>query len=99
RDRNVTGVQTCALPIFLNRARYKELEEIITNEFISKVAPEQDSICAYIDLEKGWLVVDAASEKKASLVTAVLRKSLGSLPVVGRSEERRVGIEGGSRWW
>jgi len=67
----------------LNRARYKELEEIITNEFISKVAPEQDSICAYIDLEKGWLVVDAASEKKASLVTAVLRKSLGSLPVVG----------------
>lgn len=67
----------------LNRARYKELEEIITNEFISKVAPEQDFICAYIDLEKGWLVVDAASEKKASLVTAVLRKSLGSLPVVG----------------
>ena len=67
----------------LNRARYKELEEIITNEFISKVAPEQSSINAYIDLEKGWLVVDSATEKKASLVTSMLRKSLGSLPVVG----------------
>ena len=66
----------------LNRARYKELEEIITNEFISKVYPEQSSMMAYIDKEKNWLVVDATSEKKASLVTAVLRKSLGSLPVV-----------------
>ncbi|MDM1545542.1 recombination-associated protein RdgC [Ignatzschineria indica] len=67
----------------LDRARYKELEEIITNELIKKTAPEQSSICAYIDLEKGWLVIDAPSEKKASLVTAMLRKSLGSLPVVG----------------
>ena len=67
----------------LNRARFKELEEIITNEFISKTPPEQDSINGYIDLEKNWLVIDAPSEKKASLVTAVLRKSLGSLPVVG----------------
>lgn len=67
----------------MNRARYKELEEIITNEFISKTYPEQSSMMAYIDKERGWLVVDATSEKKASLVTAVLRKSLGSLPVVG----------------
>lgn len=67
----------------LNRARYKELEEIIVNEFINKTCPEQSSINAYIDLEKNWLVVDAPTEKKASLVTAVLRKSLGSLPVIG----------------
>ena len=67
----------------LNRARYKDLEEIITGEFISKTPPEQSSINGYIDLEKNWLVIDAPSEKKASLVTAVLRKSLGSLPVVG----------------
>ena len=66
----------------LNRARYKELEEVITGEFISKVYPEQSSMMAYIDTEKNWLVVDATSEKKASLVTAVLRKTLGSLPVV-----------------
>lgn len=66
----------------LNRARFKELEEVITNEFISKVYPEQESINAYIDKENGWLVVDASSERKASLLTAMLRKSLGSLPVV-----------------
>ena len=75
-----------------NRARYKELEEIITDEFISKTSPEQESICAYIDLEKGWLVVDAATEKKASLVTAVLRKSLGSLPVVGYAPQVQMPI-------
>ena len=67
----------------LDRVLYKELEEAITDEFIKKTAPEQDSICAYIDLEKGWLVIDAPSEKKASLVTAMLRNSLGSLPVTG----------------
>lgn len=67
----------------LNRARLKELEEIITDEFIPKVYPEQEYINAYIDKEKGWLVVDASSERKASLLTATLRKSLGSLPVIG----------------
>lgn len=67
----------------LSRARFKELEEIVTNEFISKTYPEQEYINAYIDKEKGWLVVDAPSERKASLITAVLRKSLGSLPVIG----------------
>lgn len=65
----------------LNRTRFKELEEIITNEFISKTPPEQSSINGYIDIEKNWLVIDAPNERKASLVTAMLRKSLGSLPV------------------
>ncbi|GHA03030.1 recombination-associated protein RdgC [Ignatzschineria ureiclastica] len=65
----------------LDKARFKELEEIITNEFIGQVYPEQSSMMAYIDKEKNWLVVDAVSEKRASLVTAVLRKSIGSLPV------------------
>ncbi len=67
----------------LDRARYKELEETVTQVFIKKAYPEQSSMMAYIDLEKGWLVVDAATEKESSLLTAVLRKSLGSLPVVG----------------
>lgn len=66
-----------------DRTRQKELEELITNEFIRNAYPEQSAIMAYIDQEKNWLVIDATSEKKASLVTAVLRKTLGSLPVVG----------------
>ena len=66
-----------------DRVKQKELEEIITNEFVRNIYPEQSSIMAYIDQEKNWLVIDATSEKKASLVTAVLRQTLGSLPVVG----------------
>ncbi len=66
-----------------NRTRYKELEEVITQEFIAKTFPEQHSILAYIDTEKNWLVIEATSEKKASYVTSMLRRSLGSLPVTG----------------
>ncbi len=65
------------------RARYKEVEEIIIDELVAKAFPEQSSMMAYIDASKGWLVVDATSEKKASTLTAVLRKTLGSLPVTG----------------
>jgi len=37
---------------------------------------------AFIDLEKGWLVVNSGSFNKAEELLALLRKSLGSLPVV-----------------
>lgn len=65
------------------RARYKEVEEVVLNELVAQAFPEQSSMMAYIDVKKGWLVVDATSEKKASTLTAVLRKTLGSLPVTG----------------
>ncbi len=58
----------------------------IKDELIFELLPRAFSFSrktyAYIDSRGGWLVVDAASPKKAEDVLSQLRKCLGSLPVV-----------------
>lgn len=58
----------------------------IKDELIFELLPRAFSFSkktfAYLDLKGGWLVVDAASPKKAEDLLSLLRKSLGSLPVV-----------------
>ncbi|MCQ8127463.1 recombination-associated protein RdgC [Methylomonas rivi] len=58
----------------------------IKDELIFDLLPRAFSFSkktfAYIDSQGGWLVVDAASAKKAEDVLSQLRKCLGSLPVV-----------------
>ena len=66
----------------VSRSEMKELHEIVTNELLPNALVNRNSIMAYIDLEKNWLVVDASSTKKASVLTSHLRKTLGSLPIV-----------------
>jgi len=46
---------------------------------------------AYIDPKGGWLVIDAASSKKADELTELLRKTLESLPVVPPTPKQRPG--------
>ena len=57
----------------------------IKDELIFELLPRAFSFSrktyAYIDGQGGWLVVDAASPKKAEDLLTLLRKSLGSLPV------------------
>src|SRR5207249_7512683 len=87
RDRNVTGVQTCALPIsmraqFDRRLISQALTNIIKNatEAIEQVPPEE--------LGKGRIDVIAAREKDDIVIDVI----------DNRSEERRVGKECRSRW-
>lgn len=74
----------------ISRSEMKELHEVVTNELLPNALVNRHSILAYIDLEKNWLVVDASSTKKASIVTSHLRKTLGSLPIVPLTPENSV---------
>lgn len=58
----------------------------IREELIFELLPKAFSFTrrtfAYIDPKGGWLVVDAASANKAEDLVSLLRKCLGSLPVI-----------------
>ena len=63
----------------------------IKDELIFELLPRAFSFSrktyAYIDSQNGWVVVDAASAKKAEDILTLLRKCLGSLPVTPISGE------------
>src|SRR5207249_8994357 len=89
RDRNVTGVQTCALPISPRRA----------------TAPRRRAASAAeggASRRAGLVDPEGAPELPADRVRlgpGRVRTQYDPVAVIGRSEERRVGKEGGLRWW
>src|SRR5207249_6516081 len=84
RDRNVTGVQTCALPISARRIN-KPVQPNL-GEMIQHQAPLQrhGSLAAFRGVNSN--VINSASARTETFA-------------VRRSEERRVGKECRSRWW
>ena len=58
------------------------LKEQIRAEMLPKAFHKTRRISAWIDLDRGWLAINAAAEKDADDFTAHLREALGSLPVV-----------------
>src|SRR5262249_57866912 len=93
RDWSVTGVQTCALPIggprsLTLRLRHWDGAEVQLEaaDVVRRDEPTQDPT------ERTW----ALQLKPGATGRQVLRLT-GSVPLE-RSEERRVGEEGG-RWW
>ncbi|WP_246782865.1 recombination-associated protein RdgC [Wohlfahrtiimonas chitiniclastica] len=74
----------------ISKSASKELYEIVMNDLLPNALVIRSNIRAYVDLEKGWLVVDANSTKKASLLTSHLRKTLGTLPIVPLTPENSV---------
>ncbi|MFQ2234839.1 recombination-associated protein RdgC [Aeromonas dhakensis] len=58
------------------------IKEDIISELLPRLFPSAEETYLWIDTTKGYLHVDATSAKKADDVLSLLRKSLGSLPVV-----------------
>ncbi len=69
-----------------SRKLSKKERTAIKDELIFELLPRaftfSNKTYAYIDPKGGWLIVDAASAKKAEDLLSSLRKSLGSLPAV-----------------
>src|SRR5207245_7910958 len=90
RDATVTGVQTCALPIYLEAVRYQ-----------ARVAPLVDVLAAVGLAIVMWL---GATRVLAGVLTTgdlvIFFAYITNLysPIKGRSEERRVGKEGDTVW-
>ncbi len=69
-----------------DRKLYRKERETLKEEIIFDALPNaftrSSHTFAYIDPKNGWLVVDAASPKKAEELCSYLRETIGSLPVV-----------------
>lgn len=59
-----------------------ELKENLIHSLLPQAFTKSSFTFAFIDMAKGWLVVNTTSFNKAEELLALLRKSLGSLPVV-----------------
>ena len=60
----------------------KALKDDLMMALLPKAFTRSQNIFAYIDPMEGWMVVDAASFKKAEELTSCLRECMGSLPIV-----------------
>ena len=65
----------------LSRKERSSLKDEIIFELLPKAFSFSRKTYAYIDPKGGWVVVDAASSKKAEDLLSSLRRCLGSLPV------------------
>ena len=73
----------------LSRKERSELKDQIIFELLPRAFSFSKKTFAYIDPKGGWLIVDAASAKKAEELISFLRKNLGSLPLVPVSTKEK----------
>src|SRR5207248_7774644 len=89
RDRTVTGVQTCALPIY----QFEKLATLMIGVHVLAIAGVPFSFLGAFALARRL-----DSPGRLALIGLVIY-SVGLIAVTIRSEERRVGKECRSRWW
>ena len=66
----------------------KELREQVTTELLPRAFTRIRKTFAWLNVQAGWLVVDAASERKAEDVLELLRRSLYTFPLAPLRTER-----------
>jgi recombination associated protein RdgC len=66
----------------LSKKERSDIKDELIFELLPRAFTFSHKIYAYIDPKGGWLVIDAASAKKAEDLLSSLRKCLGSLPAV-----------------
>ncbi len=66
----------------IRKREKSNIKEQITLDLLPRAFPRNSDVVAYLDIKNQWLVVDTASRKKAEEFVSLLRKTLGSLPVV-----------------
>src|SRR5206468_9560004 len=93
RDLIVTGVQTCALPISAGLLKATVLE----NYWITSTPTAKQAEFLALDVGEAFFGGAAGGGKSEALLMAALQ--FIDIPGYARSEERRVGKEGGSRDW
>lgn len=87
-----TEKQESQLGRALKKKEKDGLKEDIIMDILPRLFPSTEDTYLWIDTRKGFLHVDATSAKKADDVLSLLRKSLGSLPVVPISLKNPVEI-------
>ena len=72
----------------LGRKQMKELREQVMNEFLPRAFTRIRKTYAWLNVQAGWLVIDAASQNKAEDVLEQLRHALDTFPVALLRTER-----------
>ncbi len=72
------------------RRERRRLRDEVIQRLLPRALPRASLTYAYIDRDAGWLVVDAASAKRADELTAALRDAVGRLPIAPLSVNESV---------
>lgn len=72
----------------LGRKAMKELREQITQELLPRAFTRVRKTYAWLNVQAGWLVIDAASQSKAEDVIELLRHTLDTFPLALLRTER-----------